>query len=254
MSLLRRTSLILALATTTLTGCSQREGGAPVQPGADDGRVVEVSGAVTATRGGATRPLAVGDSVSGDDVIATGADGRVAIQLHHNHVHWSLGPGRQRKLSDSGAWAAGRATGSTVVTDERSGAAGRHAEREAADTAASAPAAQAAPTAAAPPAPAAEVAAGGEMRMLRSPAAGLTDEQIAAALKPRLAAMRACGEVPAPVQLTFAIDAGGRVTGLTLLAPPELATLRDCLLRAVKPVRFPAGEADRTATYSLGPT
>src|SRR5687768_7492239 len=59
MSLLGRTWFVMALASIAFTGCGQREGGAPVQPGADDGRVVEASGTVTATRGGQTRPLAV---------------------------------------------------------------------------------------------------------------------------------------------------------------------------------------------------
>jgi hypothetical protein len=120
---------------------------------------------VTATRDGTLRALAVDDTVAGDDVIETGADGYVAIRLHHNLVPWSLGPGKKEQVAASLAWKAPRATQTAAgPTGERSGAAGRHAEREAADTAANSvaapesamPSAAAAPAAPAPPPPPAD--------------------------------------------------------------------------------------------------
>jgi hypothetical protein len=288
MSLLGRTRFVVALASIAFTGCSQPERGAAVVPGAEAGRVVEVSGAVTATRSGQARRLAVGDAVSGDDVVSTGADGRIVIELRHNQVRWSLGPGREKKVADSAAWTAAKGTGGAAVTDERSGAAGRHAEREAADTAATAPAAQAAPAPAAQPAPAAAAAptfdeaardleieparpkvqgkgvrarkaeaatpaeGPAEMRLLAASTVELTDEQIAAIVDPRLPAARACGRGKSgQIGLTFAIGADGKVSGITMQAPPELVTVTGCVRRAVKGLQFPAGPADRTARYTL---
>ncbi len=53
--------------------------------------VAPIEGDVTASRAGQARPLAVGQRVHDDDVVATGG-GRVAIQLDKNHVVWRLGP------------------------------------------------------------------------------------------------------------------------------------------------------------------
>lgn len=144
--------LRLALAALMLAaaGCGGGGGasGPAVVAGAPAGDVTAVSGTVTATREGATRTLAQGDVVAGDDVIETGADGRIVIQLRHNLVPWTLGAGRKEQVAASLAWRAPRATAVAAgPTGERSGAAGRHAEREAADTAATA----LAPAAAAPP-------------------------------------------------------------------------------------------------------
>ncbi len=128
-------ALVLAIA---VPACGK--GGAEVEviAGAPAGDVTEVAGTVTATRAGQVRPLRVGDAVSGDDVIATAADGRVTIALRHNHVPWSLGPGASRRVADSAAWRAPEGANVADVTDTVSGAAGRHAERTAADTIATA--------------------------------------------------------------------------------------------------------------------
>lgn len=167
-----RASLWIAVASlfaVSSVGCGggKRDSAAAVATtGALVGSVLELDGEVTATRGGATRPLAVGARVHDDDVIATGT-GRVAIQLDRNQVVWRLGPRLSQQVAQSSAWSAPTATANTVATtDEHSAAAGRHAEREAADTAASAvdtntrapgaaqaAAATAAPAAAAPIAP-----------------------------------------------------------------------------------------------------
>jgi hypothetical protein len=126
---------------------------AAVAPGAPAGDVRELSGEVSATRDGQRRALTLGGVVSGDDVIHTAADASVVIELRHNGVRWALGPGREKKVADSAAWTAARGAEAVAVTGERSGAAGRHAEREAAGTAATGGVderAAAAPAAAAP--------------------------------------------------------------------------------------------------------
>jgi hypothetical protein len=133
----RRVLLGCALALAMpVAACGSHEPAADVVPGAPAGDVTELAGDVHATRGGATRALAKGDVVSGDDVITTGADGRVTIVLRHNQVAWSLGPNLQKRVADSAAWAAAKGAASVAVTDDRSSAAGRHAERMAADTSA----------------------------------------------------------------------------------------------------------------------
>jgi hypothetical protein len=126
-----------------------------VVAGAPAGDVTEISGEVHATRDGKTRTIAKGDVVSGDDVIATGGDGRITIVLRHNHVPWVLGPNKEKKVADSAAWSAAAGASGEQVSDDHSTAAGRHAERSATDTGVSANAAPAAAaTEAAPAAPA----------------------------------------------------------------------------------------------------
>src|SRR5687767_2985333 len=129
-------AILLAL-TAVLAGCGSKESSGPaVVPGAPAGDVKEVTGTVTARRGDeAPRALAVGDVVSGDDVITTAEGSSVVIELHHNGVRWSLAAGHSKRLGDSAAWKAPK-RGEATATDERSTAAGRHAEREAAETAA----------------------------------------------------------------------------------------------------------------------
>jgi hypothetical protein len=137
-----RILLAAAIASTAVAGagagCGSKGSSAPaVEPGKPAGDVREVTGTVTAKRGEeAPRTLAVGDEVSGDDVITTGADSSVVIELRHNGVRWSLGAGQEKQVALSLAWKAPKGGGGSI--DERSTAAGRHAEREAADTAESA--------------------------------------------------------------------------------------------------------------------
>jgi hypothetical protein len=185
-------SFVLASAAGAVACGSGATNGPAVVAGAPAGDVTEISGTVTATRDGTPRPLAAGDVISGDDVIDTGADGRVTITLRHNRVAWTLGPGKKEQVGASLAWRAPTATQTAAgPTGERSGAAGRHAEREAADTAAgaevaaapmapgaAAPAAAAAPMAdPAPPAPRAAAAIADK--------GGAPDEQMAAAAQER---------------------------------------------------------------------
>ncbi|HVK75094.1 MAG TPA: hypothetical protein VM734_17315 [Kofleriaceae bacterium] len=155
--MMRAVAVGISLALSTAACGSGASGGPAIVAGAPAGDVVEVAGKVTATRSGAVRDLAAGAEVSGDDVIETGADGRVTIKLRHNQVPWTLGPGRKEQVGGSLAWKAPKATGElAAVSGDRSTAAGRHAEREAADTGASADLAMAPAAAAAAPAAAAE--------------------------------------------------------------------------------------------------
>ena len=128
----------LGLVAAAACGGKRADQAAVAVTGAEVGTVVEVEGEVTASRAGQARPLAVGQRVHDDDVVATGG-GRVAIQLDKNHVVWRLGPRLTQQVAQSSAWSAPMAQADVVATtDEHSAAAGRHAEREAADTAASA--------------------------------------------------------------------------------------------------------------------
>jgi len=111
------------------------------------GKVLEVSGQVTI----AGKPVAVGQIVGADDLVETGDDGRVTIELTHNLAHWQLGPGKHQKVAESIAWKLPRNEGNASVVIQDMTSAGRPAERSAADSVATAPAAPA-PTAA--PAPA----------------------------------------------------------------------------------------------------
>jgi hypothetical protein len=138
---MRIASLLFVVAAALAGGTACKGDGVAaavsVVPGAPAGDVTELAGAVHATRDGKTRAIAKGDVVSGDDVIATGDDGRVTIVLRHNGVTWSLGPRMEKKLADSAAWSAAKGAAAEVATDDKSAAAGRHAERSATDTAAS---------------------------------------------------------------------------------------------------------------------
>lgn len=86
--------------------------------------------------------LKPGDKVVGADVVVTQGDGSVAIRLDHNGALWNLGPDRRVKVSESAAWTALPDKGARLVSGkterDRTAAAGRHAERQAANTAATA--------------------------------------------------------------------------------------------------------------------
>jgi hypothetical protein len=143
-----RTVLLGLLAVTSVAACASKEGSAKVEPGAPAGKVLEVTGKVSAVRGATTRALAVGETVAGDDVIETGADGHVAIELAHNLARWDLGPNKHERVADSLAWTLPKKDLSAKATEQDNSAAGRPAERSAADTTATAappPAAVAAP-------------------------------------------------------------------------------------------------------------
>ncbi len=141
-----RAVLLGVLTLVALPACDSKSTAPAVQPGAVAGKVLEVSGSVRA----GTRALAVGDTVEANETIETGADGEVVIELAHNQARWELGPNRKVKPRESAAWTAARHEGSAGQVDQDTSAAGRPAERSAADTAttaapASAPGAPAEP-------------------------------------------------------------------------------------------------------------
>jgi hypothetical protein len=193
-------------------------GSPTVEPGAPAGDVRELVGEVSAVRNGERRALTRGAWVSGDDVIHTAPDASVVIELRHNGVRWSLGPGKQRTVADSAAWTAARGSSQVAITDERSGAAGRHAEREAAGTSATgAVDDRAAPAAAAP------VAA--------APAADPAMQRQAAAADVAAAPMAAIDPPPAAKALAVArpSELGGAADGAPAIviegAPADLRVL-----------------------------
>src|SRR3569833_195540 len=143
-----RATLWAVLACAAVSACGTKDSAPAAQPGAVAGKVLEVAGSV---KGGA-KQLAVGDPVKTDDVIETGADGNVAIELAHNGARWELGPNQKLRPTESLAWKQER-HGSAAQVDQDTSAAGRPAERSAADTATSAAKAESAPAprAAAPP-------------------------------------------------------------------------------------------------------
>jgi hypothetical protein len=131
---------------------------APAAPAtASAGKVVEVTGKVTDN--GA--PLHAGDAVREADVIDTGTDGHIVIELAHNQARWELGPNKHQKVSESIAWNLPKQD-ATKPVEQNTAAAGRNAERSAADsTSTTTPAPGGAPTVAAPPAPADTATGGG---------------------------------------------------------------------------------------------
>jgi hypothetical protein len=125
------------IAVLVVAACGKGDG-APTGDG-PVGEVVRVQGAVSATRGheaAAPRALAVADAVFANDTVTTGDDSAVDIRLKHNDALWKLGANAVRRVDASAAWRAkkgGASEGAFGQTgDDRTAAAGRHAEREAA--------------------------------------------------------------------------------------------------------------------------
>lgn len=186
--MLRVWPLVLALAAACK---GDAPGPDPDQPA---GKVIELSGKVGAAReGAAARPLAVGAPVFADDTVTTGPDGTAVILLAHNQVRWSLGQGKALRVDRSMAWKATSDQGGSAFDDEEkmaTASAGRHTDREAADTAATAqlpgaPEPDNAPAASPPPPPPEAVASSTGKAATRS------------AAKPRSASGSGRGEVVA---------------------------------------------------------
>jgi hypothetical protein len=133
----RAVSLVL-LVFACKSGSEARD---PDQPA---GKVVEVAGRVTAARPGAeVRRLERGQVVFSDDTVTTAADASAVILLAHNNVHWSLGASKSVRVDGSLAWKAKADEGGSAFDDSEevaTASAGRHTEREAGDTASTAPA------------------------------------------------------------------------------------------------------------------
>lgn len=108
---------------------------------ADDvpaGEVVELVGTAVAHDNQGERPLAEGDKVTGADMIETGPDSHIQIRLFHNGASWGLGAERKKRVKESLAWRAPKGAERSYLDDrvgpDRTVAAGRQAERSAADT------------------------------------------------------------------------------------------------------------------------
>lgn len=145
-----RSLLVGVLALSTASACKGKSDAPAVQPGVAVGKVVELKGDVSATRGAEKRALLTGQEISGDDLIETGAESSVRILFAHNNANWELGPGRKQLVSESLAWKLPKQAPSEAV-NEATLAAGRHAERETVTTTNTAPAPTAAPAAQAAP-------------------------------------------------------------------------------------------------------
>src|SRR5262245_42692722 len=92
-------SVRVGVLAVTAVGCKSKSAPSASVPG-PAGKVVDVSGAVTVHHGDAARPLAKGETIEGDDMIETGADGHVLIELAHNNATWELGSNRKQKVRD----------------------------------------------------------------------------------------------------------------------------------------------------------
>ncbi|HEY5948783.1 MAG TPA: hypothetical protein VIV40_25005 [Kofleriaceae bacterium] len=150
--------MLVGLLAVTAVGCKSSSDSPSAQPGVAAGKVVEVSGNVTVRHNDVARPLAKGEAVEGDDVIVTGADGNAIIELSHNLARWELGPNKTSKVKESSAWGLAKKSGDVAVVEQDTAAAGRPAERSAADTSVSAHAESAKPEPPSAQAPAAAVA------------------------------------------------------------------------------------------------
>ena len=126
-----RLALVVTLTLCLACGSSSQ----PEIPAgkAEAGKVIERVGKVTATRESATRALAVGNAVAPDDVIATAADSSVVIELSHNNARWSLEAGITSRVDTSVAWTLPKQDAAKPI-EHATSSAGRHADRQAADT------------------------------------------------------------------------------------------------------------------------
>lgn len=135
--------IAISVVLSGVASCKSKEDAPAVAVRTAAGKVVEVSGKVDATRDGKPRPLAPGAEIFADDVIATGADGAVVIELFHNSARWSVESGRSTRVDASLAWGLSKQQ-AAAATEHATASAGRNAERAAADTGATVPAAEAA--------------------------------------------------------------------------------------------------------------
>ncbi len=127
--------MLRLVVVAMLVACGSGGGDNPsASPSTDEaGKVREISGKVTATRGSETRTLATGTRISPDDVIDTGADGSVVIELAHNNALWSLEAGIKARVDQSVAWGLSKQVAAKPI-EHATSSAGRHADRQGADT------------------------------------------------------------------------------------------------------------------------
>jgi hypothetical protein len=135
--------------------------------------------------------------VDADDEVETGADGSVVIEVQHNGVNWELGANKKGKMRDALAWTQPKKDTSAKASEQDSTAAGRHAERNAAESSATA----------APSAPAPEMARADEdekkEEVAPAPAAGKRERSAA----PKPAGAPAASSAPPPVAQPMAPQA-----------------------------------------------
>ena len=129
-----RALLLGVLTVSAVASCSKKADAPAVAVGTAAGKVIEINGKVEATREGKTRELAIGAEVFRDDQIATSADATVTIELFHNGAKWAVVSNKQARVDSSLAWGLDKQQASKAV-EHNSAAAGRNAERSAADTA-----------------------------------------------------------------------------------------------------------------------
>jgi hypothetical protein len=138
--------LVAALGLAAACESGSSDPGKEPETSAPAGKVVDIEGTVRARPlQGEARVLVLGDEVRGAEIIETGADGSVQIALYHNDAQWFLGPDKQRQVSESEAWRLPRQPRQPLLAGtgevDPTAAAGRQAERQAADTLATARAA-----------------------------------------------------------------------------------------------------------------
>jgi hypothetical protein len=119
--------------------------GGDKKPSGDEvaGKVLEVVGEVTARRAQAAsaRALSKGATLFADDTVVTAAASSVRIHLVHNDAVFDLAANKSVRLDRSVAWKAPRGTSPGLLdqpVDDHTAIAGRHGERAAADTEATA--------------------------------------------------------------------------------------------------------------------
>lgn len=244
-------SWMIVVVVVAACGKDKAGGGPAVVPGAAAGDVLEVVGVVTARRGDAMRPLHVGDEVSGDDVIGTTADASVVIKLRHNGVRWSLKGGHDKRLADAEAWKAPARGDTADGVGEKSTAAGRHAEREAAGTST---------TTGAPPPPPPSPPAQVQMQMAEPPLAlpttlklGFMVEgpaepgELSAVIDDYTDVLLPCFQRTDGVSVTFTVTAEGTITDVAATDGADAA----CLAPLLGQVHLPAHDAPTKVTASV---
>ena len=125
------------LAVSALSCKGSKDDAPAVAVSAPAGKVVEITGKVEATRAGKTRELVIASEVFADDQIATADNATVTIELFHNNARWAVVSNKKARVDASLAWGLDKQQ-ATKSVEHSSAAAGRNAERSAADTSATA--------------------------------------------------------------------------------------------------------------------
>jgi hypothetical protein len=126
---------IVALVLILVSACSSSKSPEPSNEDSGVGKVVALTGKVTAQASptSVTRTLAVGYPVGSSDLIETAADASAVIELFHNNARWSLEGGIKQRVDESVAWKLPKQDAAAEI-EHATSSAGRHADRQAADT------------------------------------------------------------------------------------------------------------------------